>query len=201
MNGPSPSSTSTQLLERARTGDNEAWRAMTNLYGPLAYRWARQMGLKAADAADVTQDVFVSLFRNLSGFRKSQEGDSFRAWLRVVVRNQVHLWRRKRTVDIPAGGSDAASRLEQLAESELSSSDLPPERGERANRALQRIRGDFEAPTWTCFLRLVIENQTVADVARELSMTTAAVRQAKYRVLCRLREELETESPPTQSDD
>jgi DNA-directed RNA polymerase specialized sigma24 family protein len=36
-----------------------------------------------------------------------------------------------------------------------------------------------------------VEGASATEVGTELGMTPAAVRQAKYRVLCRLREELD----------
>jgi RNA polymerase sigma-70 factor (ECF subfamily) len=56
-------------------------------------------------------------------------------------------------------------------------------------RALEMICGDFESRTWQIFQRTAIEGRDAADVARELGMTARAVRQAKHRVVKRLREE------------
>ena len=55
---------------------------------------------------------------------------------------------------------------------------------------MMSIRGDFDDPTWQAFWRLTVENHATADIAAELGISQGAVRQAKYRVLCRLREEM-----------
>jgi RNA polymerase sigma-70 factor (ECF subfamily) len=49
---------------------------------------------------------------------------------------------------------------------------------------------DFQGPTWTAFLRVVVDGAAAAVVAAELNMTVNAVRLARGRVLRRLREEL-----------
>ena len=58
------------------------------------------------------------------------------------------------------------------------------------HRALELIRGDFREPTWQAFLRLTLGDQTAVEIAADLGLTPAAVRRAKYRVLCRLHDEL-----------
>ena len=55
---------------------------------------------------------------------------------------------------------------------------------------MQLVRGDFEEKTWQAFWRLAVEGHSAAEIAEDLQMTDAAVRQSKYRVLCRLRDEL-----------
>ena len=52
------------------------------------------------------------------------------------------------------------------------------------------IRNEFEDRTWQAFWRVTVECQPSDMVAESLEMTPAAVRQAKSRVLRRLREEL-----------
>lgn len=57
-------------------------------------------------------------------------------------------------------------------------------------RALKQIQSDFQASTWLAFWRVVIDGQSTAVVAEEMGLTAAAVRQAKSRVLRRLRQQL-----------
>ena len=41
-----PSSISSTLLERIRNRRPEAWQRLVDLYGPVVYRWCRQLGVK-----------------------------------------------------------------------------------------------------------------------------------------------------------
>ena len=52
------------------------------------------------------------------------------------------------------------------------------------------MRGEFEERTWQMFWRVVIEGHSPVALAEELGVTPAAVRQAKSRVLRRLKEEM-----------
>src|SRR5208337_2086701 len=60
------SRTSASLLERLKLTDNqEAWRRFVQLYMPLIYRWATQVGLSQSEAADLVQEVFLVLVEKL----------------------------------------------------------------------------------------------------------------------------------------
>jgi RNA polymerase sigma-70 factor (ECF subfamily) len=52
------------------------------------------------------------------------------------------------------------------------------------------VRGDFEERTWQAFWQTAIEGQPPADLAGPLGMTPTAIRQAKARVLRRLKQEM-----------
>jgi RNA polymerase sigma-70 factor (ECF subfamily) len=183
--------TSSSLIGRVRQRDPQAWRELAALYGPLVYRWARQCGLQDHDAADVAQDVFSSVARNIDEFRRDQAGGTFRGWLWTITRNSVRAhFRNRERHPAAAGGTDAQQQLADLP-AILESDDQPD--GEQsspalARRALQLIRAEFEPRTWQAFERLTMLDQPVEDVAAELQMTPAAVRQAKYRVLVRIRQ-------------
>ena len=58
-------------------------------------------------------------------------------------------------------------------------------------RALELIRAEFEERTWRAFWRTTIDERPSPEVAAELGMTKQAVRQAKCRVIRRVREELD----------
>ena len=58
------------------------------------------------------------------------------------------------------------------------------------HRVLQTIRPDFDDTTWEAFWQMAVQNRTAAEAADSLEMSRSAVRQAKYRVLKRLRHEL-----------
>ena len=64
------------------------------------------------------------------------------------------------------------------------------ERNELLHRALELVRGEFEDRTWRAFWAGVVQQQSSVEIAARLQTTPGAVRQAKYKVLRRLRSEL-----------
>jgi len=88
------------LVEQALGGDRFAQRDLVRRYqGAIfayIYRWLRNR----ADAEDLTQDVFIKMFRALGSYSRKS---SFRAWLYRIARNRViDFLRRKKpaTVDL-----------------------------------------------------------------------------------------------------
>ncbi len=61
---------------------------------------------------------------------------------------------------------------------------------ELIDRALNQVRSEFEASTWQAFWRSVVDGLPTDVVATELHCTPAAVRQARSRILRRLRQQL-----------
>ena len=81
--------TSPTLLASVKAEDRAGWTRLVSLYGPLVYRWCRCAGLQPADAADLGQEVFCAVARNISNFRRDRPGDSFRAWLHTITLNKI----------------------------------------------------------------------------------------------------------------
>jgi RNA polymerase sigma-70 factor (ECF subfamily) len=187
-------STSRSLLRGLRRDDAESWVRLTVLYTPLVAHWCRQSHVPVDDVADVVQDVFQTVVRNIDGFEKKRETDSFRGWLRTIARSRIvdHFRRQRREPHGP-GGTEASRRLQQLPEQQ------PPEDIELSDEpvfgtvlqtALSSIRDEFQDHTWQAFWGVAVQGRAAADVGAELEMQPGAVRVAKCRVLKRLRREL-----------
>jgi RNA polymerase sigma-70 factor (ECF subfamily) len=185
-------STASSLLQRVREQAPGSWERLTNLYCPLVYGWARRAGLKAEDAADVVQEVFLAVVTHLPTFHHGGAGDTFRGWLWTITQNKVRdLARRRADRAVAAGGTDALERLlalPNLPGSEGSAS--VPQQGSLLARALELIRSEFEERTWQAFWSVVVEERLPADVATALQISVNAVYIARSRILRRLRDEL-----------
>jgi RNA polymerase sigma-70 factor (ECF subfamily) len=180
--------TPVSLLERVRQGsDQEAWYRFVKLYTPLIFSWGRKCGLQAEDAADLTQEVFTTLFQKLPEITYDRD-KSFRAWLRTVTLNH---WRdrRKRTATRALPGDEA--KLAKVPDAErISSLEEDEYRQHLVSRALGLMQADFQPATWKAFWEHGILGRPAAQVAEELGQTVAAVYSAKFCVINRLRQEL-----------
>jgi RNA polymerase sigma-70 factor (ECF subfamily) len=166
--------------------DQQAWERFAELYTPLMYRWAQQLGAQPADAADVVQEVLVSLVRVLPDFNYDQK-KSFRAWLRTVLTNK---WREiLRRKDPSAAGGDA---LANVADSEHGAdwSDAQ-EQAALCQQALEIIRPEFSPATWEAFMETFFDGRSVPEICQTHGLTPNAVYLSRGRVLARLREELD----------
>jgi RNA polymerase sigma-70 factor (ECF subfamily) len=185
-----PGSTSSDFLARVRGHETDAWRRLTQLYGPLVYSWARRNGLQPDDSADVVQETFRAVALKIGEYRHDRPGDTFRGWLWTIARSKLLDYCRRRTAEPRAvGGTAAQEMLHQLAEmpSESSAADVPSGNQILIRRALDLVKMEFEDRTWQAFWLVTIERNGAVDVANELGISAATVYQAKSRVLRKLR--------------
>jgi RNA polymerase sigma-70 factor (ECF subfamily) len=80
------------LAQRAARGDVEAFEELFRLHRRLVYGLCLRMTQDVAEAEDVTQEVFVLLFRKIGGFRGEA---NFTTWLHRLTVNQVLMRFRK----------------------------------------------------------------------------------------------------------
>ena len=153
--------------------------------------WCGRWGVGPDDAEDVAQEVFRGAAAALEGFRRDRPGDTFRGWLRGITRHKVLLhFRAGRDQTAAAGGSEALLQLHQVADLEGAEEGPAEQVSALYRRALDLVRGEFEPRTWDAFWRTAVDGRPPAELAAELGMTPAAIRQAKSRVLRRLKREV-----------
>lgn len=191
---PSASKTSASWLSRMRHHDPQAWRRLTELYGPLVYHWGRRHGLSAEDASDLTQEVFSSVAGAIERFLHSPENGTFRGWLWTIARNKLRdHFRRDANREAAAGGTEAWLKLSSIPEVWSDESHAATDPGELQRlfrRALDRVRCEFEDRTWQAFWLSTVDLLGTDEIAQQLGLSANSVRQAKSRVLRRLRREL-----------
>jgi RNA polymerase sigma factor (sigma-70 family) len=73
------------LLHAAARGDEQAWNALIDRYGPLVMAVIRRFTLSRADAADVNQTVWLRLVENLDRIR---EPEALPGWIMRTARNE-----------------------------------------------------------------------------------------------------------------
>ena len=89
--------TETALVERLRGGDATALEAFMERYGSRVYRLAHGITRNEADAEEVVQDVFLSLFRKIDTF----EGRAaLGTWLYRVAANAALIKRRGKRFEL-----------------------------------------------------------------------------------------------------
>ena len=185
-------STSRSLIRMLKLKQAHAWHRLAVLYGPVVLHWCRRAGLQQADADDVVQEVFRTVAQRVSDFRHESPGDTFRGWLWTITRNKLgDFIRRQRATTQPVGGTDAQLQMAALPDDDATLETVGRDDfGALYRRALDLIRVEFKPATWDSFWRVVVDEQSPADVANELGVSVNAVYVAKSRVLSRLREEL-----------
>lgn len=82
------------LLKRAKKGEMAAFEALVSAYERRVYTLALKSTNSHEDALDITQEVFLKVYKSLSSFR---EDSSFSTWIyRITVNQCVDFARRKK---------------------------------------------------------------------------------------------------------
>jgi RNA polymerase sigma factor (sigma-70 family) len=74
-----------ELVERARRGDERAFAALVDRYGPMVLGLAYASTLDREEAKEVAQETFLSAWRGLSRFRQDA---AFSTWLYGLARSR-----------------------------------------------------------------------------------------------------------------
>jgi RNA polymerase sigma-70 factor (ECF subfamily) len=108
------------LVGRCLSGDAAAWEAIVRQYNRRIYNVCYRFAGTAEDAEDLTQEVFIKMYRTLNSYDASK--GAFITWVTTIARNLLvdHFRRSKhdRLTDslesAPAGDQDALTLGEQL---------------------------------------------------------------------------------------
>lgn len=90
------------------TGEMEAFEEIYHLHHKRVYSICFRMVRNASDAEDLTQQVFIQLFRNLHTFRGES---SFTTWLHRMTVNQVLMHFRRRVVKTEKTTEDGSTPI------------------------------------------------------------------------------------------
>jgi RNA polymerase sigma factor (sigma-70 family) len=112
------------LVRRCLTGDSGAWEEIVRLYNRRIYNLCYRFTSSPDDAEDLTQDVFIKVYRTLGSY--DVEKGAFITWLTTLARNLLVDHFRRSKQDRITDSIDAGTREEDDA---LSLSDRLPDRG------------------------------------------------------------------------
>lgn len=177
------------LLQRLQKPNERAsWSRFVELYTPLMLYWSRRIGLQESDAADLVQDVFVTVVQKIGHFNYDQD-KSFRGWLRTILINKWRDQLRRRGA-LPLQPEQTS--LDDVPQpTNGSATDEVEYREHLVARALQLMRTDFQPTTWKACWEHIVCGRSAAEVATELGIREGTVYSASCRVIQRLRQELD----------
>jgi RNA polymerase sigma-70 factor (ECF subfamily) len=81
---PAPSQATDEIIERCLNGDQGAWESIVRLYRRKVFNVAYKFVGSHDQAEDLTQDIFLKLFKSLDTFDRRA---NFQTWLISVSRN------------------------------------------------------------------------------------------------------------------
>lgn len=182
MAASSVGSTDPELLRRvARLWDDPAWREFFERYAPFVRDRCSVHGLDPVSVDELCQRIWVELAQRMPVFQYDP-GRSFRGWLRRLCRHRaIDLYRERQNHHVDslddgalAGGLWTTEDGEEWAED----GELPTGRLRLLREAIavqEDVRRQVKPVRWESFWRVVIEDQSVSDVAASLGLKYATV--------------------------
>jgi RNA polymerase sigma-70 factor (ECF subfamily) len=174
------------LVRRAQT-DAQAFGALYDRYVQRVYRYCYYRTNSPPDAEDLTAQIFLAALEGLPRYR--QDGH-FAGWLFSIARKKVADFHRR-----------TAHATQVALDASLDASALPPihtdlavdvEKSQRSERLLKQIQALAEEERDLIHLRYVAE-LSFAEIAKAFQKNEEAVKKTLYRLLARLKQQLEAD--------
>lgn len=177
VNATDDSDPDRELAERFRAGDRSAFDMLVRRHQKGVWRVVRRYVTRDADAADITQQVFVRAFRGLAKFRAVA---TVRSWLYRIAINCALSWVRDHRRELPA----------EIADDSLTESATAPGRVESAQNG-KRLRAAIEQlpPKQRMVLELrVFDDLSFREVAELADCTENTAKVSFHYAVKKLRE-------------
>ncbi len=137
-----------ELIQGCQKGDSRSFEALVTRHRGKVYAMVQNMIKNEADAWDLSQEVFLKVWKALPKFEARAK---FSTWLYRITHNVVYDWLRKRKID-SAGELDdglldqsniaAGSRTSPAMEGRPDEMMVNSELGERINVALETLSAE-----------------------------------------------------------
>jgi RNA polymerase sigma-70 factor, ECF subfamily len=180
-----------ELVTELQGGSDAAFDWLVTHYTGSVYGLVAGIVSESSDAADITQDVFLKVFRGIRGFRR---GSSLKTWLyRIAVREALNhrrwLWRHHRqqaSIDAEPAEGHAAMEIEDESGTPFDQA-ASHEVQEAVQQALRSVPELFRAAV---ILR-DLEGMSYEEVAEVLEVSVGTVKSRILRGRRLLRQILE----------
>ncbi|WP_338672781.1 RNA polymerase sigma factor SigE [Streptomyces sp. SCSIO 30461] len=168
------------------------WEDIVSTHSGRVYRLAYRLTGNQHDAEDLTQEVFVRVFRSLATYTPG----TFEGWLHRITTNLfLDMVRRKQRIRFDALGDDAAERLpsrepspQQVFHDTHFDADV--------QQALDTLAPEFRAAVVLCD----IEGLSYEEIAATLGVKLGTVRSRIHRGRSHLRKALQHRSPEARAE-
>ena len=178
----------TQPLDAAAVGwEPPSWDEIVRTHSQRVYRLAYRLTGNQHDAEDLTQEVFIRVFRSLSSYQPG----TFEGWLHRITTNLfLDMVRRRARIRFDSLGEDADDRLpgrEPSPERIFNDTHMDAD----IEQALAALAPEFRAAVVLCD----IEGLSYEEIAATLDVKLGTVRSRIHRGRSQLRAALEHRAP------
>lgn len=178
--------TDLDIIARAQAGEEEAFRMLVERHGRSVFRLAYRLTGRPDDAEDVVQETFLKVFRSIDTF---EERARFDTWLyRVTSNSAMDLIRRRQRHDSRAAPLDQAGAGLPLEAAIPGPDHLAGSRqlGGRIAAAMEQLTPGERA----AFCLRHVDGLSIAEIGETLGLRASAVKNAIFRAVQKMRQQL-----------
>ncbi len=130
-----------QVVRRCMDGDSAAWAEMVRAHHRRVYGLCYRFTGNAADAEDLTQDIFLKIYSNLASFDTGR--GSLQVWITTMTRNHlVDHFRRTRNLRATSSLDDGWDAAEDLKPADrLVARGISPHEAAAQNELAKMVQG------------------------------------------------------------
>ncbi len=177
------------LVERVKSGDQSAFRAIMEKNSRRLYRVARAVMRDDTEAEDVVQETYLRAFSNLATFRGES---SLTTWLtRIALNEALGRKRRQRATVTLASVETAQETNAQIIQFPAMSTETDPERTaaqHEIRRLLERAMDALPEPFRVVFVMRDVEEMSIEEAASQLGIRPETVKTRLHRARRLLRQ-------------
>ena len=177
-----------QIVERALTGDAEAFGEIVRRWEWRIFALAYGMLGREEDARDATQETFLAAFRNLRGFRGEAKVSS---WLHRIAVNQCITRQRRAKVRNEAAIEDEEERHAASFSAPLELSPARMAEGKENIDAVRRAVNSLPLDLRQVVLMKEFEELTFREIAEALDLPLSTVKSRLYTAMRQLQMRLQ----------
>jgi RNA polymerase sigma-70 factor, ECF subfamily len=175
--------------ERARSGDNDAFRLLVEQHGRAIFRLAYRMTGNEEDAEDVVQETFLKAYRQIHRF---DARSSFSTWLHRIAANcSLDLIRKRKTRE---HSRERARDPDQDVLVSIPAATPGPERelySRQISGCVNAALGELSSQERTAFVLRHFEGLSIEEIGLALGTGTNATKHSIFRAVQKLRRSLE----------
>lgn len=191
-----------QLVEKAKS-DPLAFGELYDLYYPIIFNYILRRAGEAADAADITSDVFFKAMKNLAGFE--WRGIPFSSWIYKIASNEIsnHFRKKKlfRLLSLEAlyknHGFDIPDKIDLQEEYTQIQEQLELQKD---FRALQQLLKELPVKYQEVIVLRFFEGKKIKEISQITGKNTNTIKSLLARGLEKLRKRFALEAQPNPAE-
>jgi RNA polymerase sigma-70 factor (ECF subfamily) len=196
---PEMPETEQQLVRKAQNGDRDAFQNIVGQYKKMVYFLAWDIAGNHQDAEDITQDVFIKVFRH---FHKYSADSKFSSWLyRIAVNASIDALRQRNrkkedpVEDFGSVGESTQPWINEKAHNPESQTDHT-----NVQHQIEKALNQLAPREKTVFVMRHYNDFPLKEIAEILHLSSGSVKSYLFRAVQKIQKELAQYHPALEAE-